>query len=82
VADFRPVQQDGPPVRLLQAGDDLDQGGLAGPVLPDQGVDLAGLDVEADVLQRVDPAEALAHVPDPDSGLAHLSAPIQSWPTG
>jgi hypothetical protein len=46
-------------LRVVVAGEDLDQGGLAGAVGTDQGVDLAGHDLEIDVLQRLGAAESL-----------------------
>ena len=44
----------------LGAGYDLDEGGLARAVLPDQRVHLPGTDVEVDTAQRLDTAVALA----------------------
>ena len=44
----------------LVAGQDLHQGGLAGAVLADQGVHLAGAQVDREVEQHLDCAEALA----------------------
>jgi hypothetical protein len=41
-------------VRLVDAGQDLDQRGLARPVFADKRGDLAGIEREADVRQRVD----------------------------
>ena len=46
-------------VALVDAGQDLHQGGLAGAVLADQGVDLALADVEVDVGERQHAGEAL-----------------------
>ena len=37
---------------LVQAGDDLDQGGLAGPVVTQHAGDLAGSHLHVDVVQR------------------------------
>ena len=46
------VQADGAGVGLVDAGDDLDQRRLAGAVLAEQRMHLAGADVEADPVQR------------------------------
>ena len=46
------VQADGAGVGLVEAGDDLDQRRLAGAVLAEQRMHLAGADVEADPVQR------------------------------
>ena len=45
------LEQDRAAVRLVDAGQDLDQGALAGTVLADQAVDLAGAQVHRDVGQ-------------------------------
>jgi hypothetical protein len=45
----------------MNPGDDLDQGGLAGPVLTEQRVYLARQHVEIDLLQHPDPREGLRH---------------------
>src|SRR5262245_34100978 len=47
----------------VDAGQDLDQGRLARPVLAAEGVDLACAHVEMDVLERLDPAEMLGDAP-------------------
>src|SRR4051812_48293071 len=47
-------------VRLEDARDHLDEGGLAGPVVAGERQDLAAAQLEADLLERVDAAEALA----------------------
>ena len=56
---------DGAAVRRVGAGDDLDQRRLAGAVLAEQRVHLAGLHVEVDVLQHADAAEGLRHAFEP-----------------
>ena len=53
--------------RLEQAGDDLEQGALAGTVRADDGEQAAGLDGEIDVLER----DAVA-VADRDVGEPHI----------
>ncbi len=52
-------EEDAPERRLVGAGQDLDQGRLAGAVVADQADDLAGLGVEIDAGQRVDAAVPL-----------------------
>ena len=58
-----------------RAAERLDQRGLAGAVVPEQGVDLAGLDGEVHAAERVDPAEGLAQSGDSQchGGLLRLS---------
>ena len=53
-ADLLAVQAHGPGIRLVEAGDDLDQGRLAGAVLAEQRVHLTGAHVETDIIQRFD----------------------------
>ena len=48
-----------PVVRAVHPGEDLDQRRLAGAVVADQGDHLAGVDVQVDVGERLDGAEAL-----------------------
>ena len=50
----------------MEAGQDLDQRRLAGPVVADQAEHLAGSDIEGDVLERCHHPEALTDVLDPD----------------
>ena len=45
--------------RRLDAGNDLDEGRLAGTVFPDQAVHLSGLKRQIDITKRMDAAEAL-----------------------
>jgi hypothetical protein len=53
VVDGRlPVDEDGPGVRCMDAGQDLHQGRLAGTVLPGQCMHLARLQVEAHVVEH------------------------------
>ena len=59
-----------PAVGRQRAGRDRHQRGLARAVLAEQGVDLPGLRLERDALERVDPVEALPHVGEPQ----HLDA--------
>ena len=62
--DLAPVDADRARVRPVDAGDDLDQRRLAGAVLAQQRMDLAGTDVEADVVQRPHAGERLAQALD------------------
>ena len=64
--DLRAVDADRPVVRLLHAVQDLHQGGLAGAVLPDQGVDRPAADRDVDVMVRDDTGEPLADAPELD----------------
>jgi hypothetical protein len=54
-----PLPCRGAGVRWLGSGNGLDQGRLAGAVVADQADDLAAVDLEVDVLERLDRAEAL-----------------------
>ncbi len=53
------VDPDDPPIGLVEAVEDVHQGGLAGAVLADDAVDRAARDREVDVLVGVDRAEVL-----------------------
>ena len=53
------VEHDLAAVRRVDAGDALDQGRLAGAVVADEGHHLAGPDLEVDLRERLDGAEAL-----------------------
>ena len=64
IVDRPALQQHLARVRLVHAPDDVHQGGLAGPVLADDGVHLAGGEGQVDVRQRLGGAEALADVAD------------------
>ncbi len=59
-AEALPGHLDGALVGGLGPADDLDEGGLARAVLPDQRVHFPGTDVEVDTAQRLDAAVALA----------------------
>jgi len=54
------VDRDLARVRAVEPGQHLDEGGLAGPVLAEQGVDLPAVDREVHRAQRGDAAEGLA----------------------
>ncbi len=55
-------------VGRVDPGHQLDQGGLARPVLADQGVDLAGTEREVHVGERLRRAEPLGHSLDDEEG--------------
>ena len=55
-----PFEEDLAFILGVRAGQDLDQGRLAGPVLAQQGMDLAFPDGEADAFQRLDAGEGFA----------------------
>ena len=46
-----PAQKERTLIRLHQAEQDVHEGGLAGSVLPQDGMDLALLDLDVDVIQ-------------------------------
>src|SRR5690606_32132984 len=52
--------------RLLAAGDDLDEGRLAGAVVAEERHHLAARNVEGDAAERFDGAEALGDVVEPE----------------
>ena len=54
------LEEDFALVGLEKSGDDLDQGALARAVLPDEGVDLARFEAQADAGQGPHPREPLA----------------------
>ena len=61
-------------LRLVEAGEDLDQGRLPRTVLPEQAVDLPGENAQVDAAQRSGPAEALRQVAESQArlpGAAH-----------
>jgi hypothetical protein len=60
------VQVHGPAGRILETGDDPEEGGLAATRWAEEGEELALLDGQADVLQRVEITELFVRVLDPD----------------
>ena len=58
--DLLAVEQHPPAVGPVEAGDDLDQRRLAGAVLAHQRMDLAGPEVERDLVERLDAGKRLA----------------------
>ena len=73
-ASSRLADADGAAVGGVHAGDDLDQRRLAGAVLAEERVHLAGEDVEVDVLEHADAGEGLRDAGERDEG-GHLAAP-------
>lgn len=59
-----PIQQDLPPVRQIEAGDLAQDGGLAATRRAQQSEELPAFHREADVLDRLERAEAASDVPD------------------
>ena len=63
--DVAPAEVDRAGVGHLDAGDQIDEGGLAGAVRPDQPAHLTGVDAHADAVVGDEPAvpldEALCH---------------------
>ena len=57
--DRLPVELDGAARRAVHPGEDLGEGRLAGPVLAEQRVNLAAVEVEIDVGQHLDAGEGL-----------------------
>ena len=74
----RSVQLDPPPVRGQGAGEDLQQGRLAGPVLTDHGRQFAGTDAEVDASQHVVPAVGLVHIVGFENGSPRVGHPDPS----
>src|SRR5262249_27818452 len=62
--DLLPLQPKRAGVGRVDAGDDLHQGRLAGAVLAHQGMDMAALQAERDVVERQYARESLAHAFD------------------
>ena len=61
-AHCRTLQDDFARIALYDAGQDLDEGRLAGAVLPDEGVDLARMERQGHVLERLRHVEALGEI--------------------
>ena len=73
-ADRHPVDRDRAGVGLVKAGEHLDKSALAGPVLADQGVDLARVHLEVDAAERCHAGERLGDPLSPQQrhlNLAH-----------
>ena len=65
------VDQDPPGAGLVNAGNQVEKGALAGAVRADDGVDLARFELDADVVYRRQPAEHLGQILD----LKHCCSP-------
>ena len=65
-ADRGAVDQDLAVGRLVDAGEDLDQRRLAGAVVAEEAMDLAGIDLDVDVAERDDRAEMLGDAAELD----------------
>src|SRR5260221_473669 len=70
--DALSIEKKQPLIRRVNAGEQVEQRGLARPVRSDQSKDLAARDRERNVLQRADAAEALRNVLDLQQG-AHAA---------
>ena len=62
-------------VGLVDAGDHLDEGGLAGAVLAGKAVNLPRADLEAHPLESLHSSEGLDDPLDPQNGIRHLEPP-------
>src|SRR4029079_13521688 len=69
--DARAVEEVVAGVAAVDAGDDLDQGGLAGAVVTDEGRHLPRVDGEVDVVEDVDHTEAVVDSAQLENRLAH-----------
>ncbi len=68
-------------VDLDGAGERLDQRGLAGAVVADDGEDLAGMKVEIAMVERRDPAIPLDEATRLENGFHHTAAFLIHWST-
>ena len=66
--DLDPVDEQLPAVRRVHAGEDLHERRLAGPVLADEGMSLARVEVDRDVVEGADRAESLRRVLEREDG--------------
>src|SRR5262245_26310996 len=71
VRQGRAAHDQGTGISMLGAGDDLDQRGLAGTVLPDKSVHLAGAEIERHAIERAEPGEGLADVSSVEEQTGH-----------
>ena len=75
-ADGLAGQPDLAAIGPVEAGDDVEQGGLAGPVRTDQAGEAAGLDAEIDAVEHLDAVEATRQPADREE-FAHASCPCR-----
>jgi hypothetical protein len=83
--DLFAVYEDGARIRLVEAVEDLHQGGLPGAVLAEQAEDLAAVQRDRDVVVRLDGTEGLGHAShlEDDRGLwARPGRPLPHLPLG
>jgi ABC-type iron transport system FetAB ATPase subunit len=71
--DVEAAQRHAPGIRPVDAGDQVEAGGLAGAVGSDQRDDLAAANGEAHVVDRLEAAEALRDALDDEELVAHAS---------
>jgi hypothetical protein len=62
--EVAPVEPHGAVARLVEPAEHVEERGLAGAVRPDERTDRAGLDVEGELVEGDDTAEAHPHVVD------------------
>lgn len=74
------VYRDGAAVRGMGAGDGLDEGGLARAILTDQGVDLAGVEVDGHLVQGDHAGKDLHDVPEGQDGFFLFQIKRLPWP--
>jgi hypothetical protein len=66
--DLRAVEEDLAGCRLVDAAENPDQRRLARTVVADQADELAGMEIDRDVLEGVEGTEVEVEVPDLDKG--------------
>ena len=72
-ADRPAIDEDAAGIGLVDAVEDLEQRRLARAILADEPHDLAAVDVEADVIQRLHARKGLGDAADLEDGCAHLT---------
>ncbi len=74
------VEGPDPRVRLVEAGQEVEERGLAGAVRPDQGGDAAPLELEVVHVDGGETTEAPVHPVDGEDriGLGHAGAPVDA----
>jgi hypothetical protein len=78
--DARPVEQDLAAAGGERAGDEVEHGGLAGAIRPDQAEEFALCDVEAHVIDRDEAAEGRARRAEGEGVGSHPRAPCAARP--
>src|ERR1044072_7866988 len=69
VGDTPPLEGDLPAIGRENAGHQIEERGLAGAVRSDQRMDVAARDLHAQIVQRIEAAEALAQALDRKAGV-------------